>query len=480
MNAIAAKAAENLPHNLECEQVLLGTLMTFNETFGAVGAILTPDDFYESLHARIFEAIRDQIGEGRCTALTLLAAFREDETIKALMEPSKFFARLAAMQGLPAGAIHLARIVKDDATRRMLILGAEDIAARARKPNPGDTAVDIAAESLELVSQIAVLSQGAANQACFKLGQSADAVTVAVNDRYQHGVVPENVVFPGSHQLARLIGGWKRKRFYVLGGRPSMGKTTIGRSWLMRTAQKGHGVAFFSLEMDSSEISTQALTDMAWSRDLRTEYDKIDQGELEAWQVERLCNASQQLANIPFFIDQRTGLTLAQVRAKSQQLAQQLESEGKRLEVIAIDHMGLLRATDRYSGSKVAETEEISAGLKALAKEMDVAVLALVQLNRATEGRENKRPSLADLRWSGAIEQDADCVMFAYREAYYLERERHDNPDDELARISKLEAVRNTLEINIAKQRGGKCATLEFFTDIGCGVVRDLEVGRAH
>ena len=478
MNALSPKPPQPLPHDLECEQVLLGTIMTYGETFPAVSSVLTADDFYEPLHARIFEEIGRQIGEGRrCTPITVLPRFRDDETLLGLnVQPSEFFAKMARIASVPAAASHLAKMVKDDATRRMIILSAEDFIARARKPHPGDTAMEMAAEALETVSEIAALAQGAANQSCFKLGQSADTVTAAVNDRYQHGVVPDNMVFPGSHALARAIGGWKRKRFYVLGGRPSMGKTTIGRSWLLRTAMKGHGVAFFSLEMGADEISTQALTDIAWTREMRIEYQGIDQGELEAWQVDRMCTASQKLAEVPFFIDHRTGLTLAQVRARAQQLAQQLESQGKRLEVVAVDHMGLVRASDRYSGNKVAETEEVSAGLKALAKDMDLAVVALVQLNRATEGRENKRPSLADLRWSGAIEQDADCVMFAYREAYYLERDKHDNPDDELGRLSKLEQVRNKLEINIAKNRGGRCCGLEFFTDIGCGVVRDLEV----
>lgn len=474
---IAVKAAEYLPHDLETEQVLLGTLMTFNETLPGVAAILTPDDFYDPLHARIFETIRDQIGEGkRCTALTLLAVFRDDETIKSLnMEPSAVFAKLAGMREVPLGALHLAQIVKDDATRRMLILTAEDIATRARKPGKGDTAAGIAAESLEAVSQIAVLSQGATQQHRFSAAAAADAVTMAVNDRFQHGVLPDNMAYPGSHTLTRLIGGWKRKRLYVIGGRPSMGKTTVGLSWLTKTAQKGHGVLYFSLEMEAQELTARMLTDVAWNRDMRTEYDRIDHGELEAWQVERLCTAATKIKDVPLVIDQRVGLTLSQVRATVQQVSQQMSSKGQRLDVVAIDHMGLLRASERYSGNKVAETEEVSAGLKALAKESDIAVVSLMQLSRAVEGRDNKRPTLSDLRWSGAIEQDADCVMFCYREAYYLEREKSDKPDEELARMDRLERCQNLLEINIAKNRGGKCANLEFFADIGCGVVRDME-----
>ena len=152
-----------------------------------------------------------------------------------------------------------------------------------------------------------------------------------------------------------------------------------------------------------------------------------------------------------------------------------LRSKGKRVEVICIDHLGLLKATGNYRGNKVAETEEVSADLKLLAKDLDCAVVALAQLNRGVEGRDDKRPSMADLRWSGAIEQDADCVAFVYRQAYYLHKQDPD-PGKETLRAAKYETCKNEIELLIEKNRAGPTAGLKFFCDIGCGVIRDLEV----
>ena len=172
----------------------------------------------------------------------------------------------------------------------------------------------------------------------------------------------------------------------------------------------------------------------------------------------------------------RVGMTIADIRSQALQQAQRLEAQGRRLDVICIDHLGLIKPSGKYAGNKAAETEEISASLKAMAKELNIAVVALVQLNRGVEGREDKRPSLSDLRWSGAIEQDADVVMFVYREAYYLTKPVSD-PMEDAARMVKLHAAKSELEVIFAKHRGGPCPTIKMFCDMGCGVIRDLQHG---
>ena len=151
---------------------------------------------------------------------------------------------------------------------------------------------------------------------------------------------------------------------------------------------------------------------------------------------------------------------------------------GSRLEVLCIDHLGLIKPSSRYAGNKAAETEETSMSLKQLAKDLDIAVVSLVQLNRGVEGREDKRPGLSDLRWSGAIEQDADVVMFVYRESYYLERRRHDDQVQEVEREHKLKEKQNVIELIIAKQRGGTCPIVDLYCDMGCAFISDME--RAH
>lgn len=258
-----------------------------------------------------------------------------------------------------------------------------------------------------------------------------------------------------------------------------MGKSTLSLSALLRTAGKGNGVMLFTLEMGRDEVSEIALCDLAWTRHCRIEYRDINSTAVHkegfAEKLEKVLQVAPLFNSLPFYINDKGGLTVAEIRTLALQYRQRLVAEGKRLDVICIDHMGLLKSTGQYRGNKVAETEEVSASLKELAKELDCAVLALAQLSRQTEGRDDKRPTLSDLRWSGGIEQDADCVMMVYREEYYLKKEEGD-PDKESTRQSKLKACANTLQVFIEKQRGGPTGEVKLFCDIGCGVVRDMEV----
>jgi replicative DNA helicase len=271
------------------------------------------------------------------------------------------------------------------------------------------------------------------------------------------------------------MGGWRRGRLYVIGGRPGAGKTTAALSLLLRTAERGHGVLMFELEMTAQELTEIALCDMAWSSKARIEYRDLSTfTDISQDKVERLCAADNRLQRLPFVISDSPGLTIAEIRSQAMQYAQRLEASGSRLEVVCIDHLNLVKATGRYQSNKVAETEEVSNALKALAKELKCAVVVLCQLNRGVEGRDDKRPGLADLRWSGAIEQDADMVMFVYREAYYLSKPV-DDPTADIERQDRLREVQNRLEVIVAKHRGGPTPVLEFFCDMGCGVVRDME-----
>ncbi len=314
-----------------------------------------------------------------------------------------------------------------------------------------------------------------------QLGETVGQVLNDVNDAYQQGHAPRDFASCGISDLARMIGGWRRKRLYVIAGRPGMGKTTMALSSLLRTALKGHGVMLFSLEMGKEELSEMALCDLAYDHNRRVEYRDISilavarSGFREKF--EHVLAVSSLFNSLPFYIDDRQGLTVAAVRSRAQQYAQRLEADGRRLEVIAIDHLGLLRASQSFGGNKVAQTEDVSNDLKRLAKDMNCAVVALAQLSRAVEGREDKRPTLADLRWSGAIEQDADVVMMPYRPEYYLQR-KEDDPDKEMKREEKLARVKNRLELLIEKHRGGPTGMVELYCDMGCAVVRNL--GEAH
>ena len=455
---------------------LIGALLHYQDPvlYRAAAAICEPDHFFEGLNARLFFTI----GRGVDAGLSgfplihwLMAEMRGDETMTDLgWSSSQMVAFYCGQACLPAIAIEgAARQVKHDCLSVKLSAAVED----------GDTAAaeEIAAE-MERLSKAHLTK----DSSCAKIGAISSAVVNRVSEAYAHGVLTDDMAYPGSDRLADCIGGWRRGRLYVVGGRPGSGKTTVGLSLLLRTALKGHGVLLFELEMGSHELMEMALCDLAWSKKERIEYRDLSSSTALRSQgmdrkIEAIIEADRALRATPFIISDAPGLTIAEIRSRAMQHAQRLEADGKRLDVICIDHLNLVKSSARYSGNKVAETEEVSNAFKALAKELKCAVVVLCQLNRGVESREDKRPGLADLRWTGAIEQDADVVMFVYRESYYLQKPV-DDPTEDIVRLDRLREVENKLEIIVAKHRGGPTPTLDFYCDMGCAVVRDLVQAR--
>lgn len=452
----------------DTEAAMVGSILAHGspEAFRLASQIIGPEHFSDEFLARVFALLGRLVDEGlsgfRLTQ-RVMQALQGDKTLLEIgVTPTAMVARLAGLASPPIAVDGDARQIKYDWLKERL---------REAVDSEEHSDAEHVASEMERLSK-AHLDRSKERIAVI---DAMDAAMTRINDTLMNGLAADASAFAGSKTLAQVIGGWRRKRFYVLGGRPGMGKTTVGQSWLLRTAGKGCNVLFFSLEMGADELAERALADLAWSRDTRIEYKDMSRNTLTSAGVEHLFAARRQFKALPFVIDDRAGLTLAQVKAACLQEKQRLEGTGSTLDVICIDHMGLLRASERYAGNKVAETEEISGQLKMLAKELDVAVIALMQLNRGVEGRDDKRPSLADLRWSGAIEQDADVVMFCYREAYYLERRKCDNASDEDERLQRLGEVRDRLEIIVAKQRGGDCPIIDFYCDMGCAAVRDMQ-----
>jgi replicative DNA helicase len=266
-------------------------------------------------------------------------------------------------------------------------------------------------------------------------------------------------IYAGSDALQKLINGWQRGRLYILAGRPGMGKSTAATSWPLRTAMKGFKVALYSLEMNHDELQARCLSDLSYTSTVAIPYNKILSGETNDFQKNQLRTAWERLRDLPLQINTQMGVSLAQLK---DQVADFKDS----IDLLIIDHIGHLKASDRYKGNKVAETGEISAGLKQIAKEHDIAILALSQLNRAVESRNEQRPFLSDLRDSGNVEQDADVVMLMYRAAYYLERDN-----------KEVGETRNQLELIVAKNRSGPTSTINYFVDIGCAHIADKARG---
>jgi len=458
----------------DTEVELLGALLHYGDpnSYHLAAAIVGPEQFNDSFNARLFSIIATGVKEG-LQAFSLITyvmgQLREDPTLKdAGMTANAMVARYISMCAPLIGVEGSARQIRYDWLRDKLRVAAEQ--------NENVEAELIAAQMQALTR--AHLDKNAGLQPAAAV---TNTIVDEMNDLHQNGKLIDDFVFPGSADLAKVIKGWRRGRFYVIAGRPGMGKSTTALSWLIRTAQQGHGILFFSLEMSAHELTEIALCDLAYNRDRRIEYRDLNSAIASTQESENRFNriraAGERFAKFPFTMMDRAGLTIADIRAQAMQHMQRLQAQNKRLEVIAVDHLGLIRPSGNYSNNKVAETEEISAALKGLAKELNVAVVSLVQLNRAVEGKEDKRPGLSDLRWSGAIEQDADCVMFVYREAYYLSKPVND-PIETVKRADKMRGCQNELEVIWGKQRQGPCPTVKFYCDMGCGVVRDLD--RAH
>ena len=472
MNAPAPNLSNRDNDRFDNEVGLLGALLIHGEPalYRAAAAICTADHFHDGFNARLFETIGRGVDSGlHAFRLThwIIGELKGDAALRNLnVSASAMVARYCA-QNFPATAVEAAaRQVKRDHLSVELAVAVEDGAIGA--------AQEIAAE-MERLSRAHLQS----DQGQQSISAAASDVLRALSDAYQAGGTATDFAYAGSHALGRVIGGWRRGRLYILAGRPSMGKTTTALSWVLRTARQGHGVFFASLEMGRQELVEIALCDISYDRHNRLEYRDIAATAVREPGFEdkfrHVYAAAPRLDNLPFMISDRTSQTVAEIRSAAQQYAQRLAAAGQRLDVVVIDHLNLIKPTGAYAGSKTAETEEVSAALKAMAKELGCAVICLCQLNRAVEGREEKRPGLSDLRWSGAIEQDADVVMFVYREAYYLERTRYDDMGREDERVARLDGCRNRLEVIFGKHRGGPCPVLEFYADMGCGVVRDME-----
>lgn len=472
--AATKEARKNEAHCIEVEQRMLGTLLCYNQTYAEVADILRPEHFIEDLHARLYESISFEIEQrGKCDALWIIAEFREDPTLEQLGGAEECIARLVAITDIPLSAKHHARVIFEYYQRRRIRAIAGEMYDRA-KTAPMTDRSDIVAEAVHAFTTDEVVSDRA-KQTRFDASELASSVAQRVSKAFQEGKPSETHPFCGSQELQRAIGGWKKGKLYVIGGRPSMGKSTVATSWLLRTAQKGHGVLLITLEMGGQEQIERCISDLCWSREFPVPYEAISREDLNQRQVEKVIAAEAQFNSLPLVIEEQTRPTLARVRAFVQQVSQRMAAKGQKLEVVAIDHLTLMDFGVKNDANLPQAIEMVTGGLKAMAKDLGIAVVLLCQLSRGLEGREDKRPTLADLRWSGGIEQDADVVLFVYREAYYLERRKETDPNKEMEREARLAECRYALEAIIAKQRGGACRTLDFFADMASAAIRDKE-----
>ena len=457
----------------ELEQGLLGAILNSNAVFDIIEPMVSADDFAEPLHAQLLKTIADTRESGDLVTLPLVIAAMGGYGAGLVadgMTARQYAARLAAEAVTIREAAAYAKQIREFANRRKILAAAEMMLAAVHGNQPS---ADTAGAGIDVLDDIAVkAAAGSTPQITLR---EANEQSLA---RMQFGMQNPGKLAGISWGLAGLnakTGGLKRGEMTVLAGRPGMGKTALALCVARATSAASEPTLFFSLEMGGVSLSDRQLADVAFDHRNQIPYYDIANGTVSNAQAQRLIEAARLQREWPLTIDPAPGLTVSQITARARKHKQMLERRGKRLGPVVVDHMHIVRPSNRYSGARVNEVGEISSALKGLAKELDAPVIALAQLSRALESRDDKRPTMADLRDSGTIEQDADTIIFVYREAYYLERTTGCRPELEQARIDRLIDTKDQLEAIIAKQRNGPTGTINLFCNIACNAIRDAE-----
>lgn len=462
-------------HNIETEQALLGAIISQKEALSKVEHIITAEDFSEPVHQDLYAKCVAVHADGGALSYRIvkaqLGAFGAHDLGGLTVDA--YAARLAAEAATQNEVVPLARAVRDMAQRRALMHIGTVLKEMAEDDAP---IMDAATAAIAAIDEI-VASRSDPHTQPVSMGDAArgaiERMQTAVNTPdYMPGLTS------GLHTIDDRTGGFKRGEFSVIAGRPGMGKSALDVAIARSQAAAGYNTLLFSLEMTSADIADRAIADAAWNDHSPIPYQNMRLGKVSLEQQQRLTEAALAFERLPLVIEPQAGLTLSQIAARARKHHQRLQRQGKTLDVIHIDHMHIVRPSNRYQGRPVQEVTEISNGLKALAKDLNVAVIAMAQLNRGVENRDNKRPTMSDLRESGSIEQDADLILLMFREAYYLERHTGGSPEAEAARLSRLAHVMDIVELDIVKQRSGPTGVVTLMCDIACNVFRDLDGAR--
>ena len=444
-----------LPNNIEAEQSVIGSILVSNDILDDVSPIINYTKFYDPIHQKIFLAIENLISKGMlANPITLKNYFENDKNLIEL-EGHEYLVKITKFSTSLRQAIEYAKIIYDMHVRRELIKISETTIDNASNKNidlPGEKIIE---DSEKLLFDLA--ERGSFSKSFIKfdtaLSQTIEMASKAFKST--EGIVG---VPTGLTDLDDRLGGLHNQDLVIIGGRPSMGKTALATNIAFHAAkniqEKGlkSSVAFFSLEMSSEQLSTRILSEQS-----RIKSNDIRRGKISEEQFDKFIETSKNISELPLYIDETPAISIAAISNRARRI--------KRLfgcELVVVDYIQLMRATNIRNEGRVQEISEITQGLKAIAKELNVPVLAVSQLSRAVEQRDDKKPQLSDLRESGSIEQDADVVMFVYREAYYLERKEPRPATVEHAEWqNKMNEISILAEIMISKQRHGPTGNIK-------------------
>jgi replicative DNA helicase len=438
---------EELPNNIEAEQSLLGSILLQNEIFDEISTIIKSIYFYDPLHQKIFAAIENLIFKGMlANPITLKNHFEKE---KDEIDVPEYLVKVTKFSTSSRQAIEYSKIIYDMYVRRELIKISENTIDNAKTNDLNVPGQKIIENSERLLYDLA--EKGSVSSSLIKFDQAMKLTIEMASNAYKNeeGIVG---VPTGLKNLDDRLGGLHQSDLIIIAGRPSMGKTALATNIAFNAAKKLQDekkesvIAFFSLEMSSEQLSTRILAEQS-----RITSHNIRRGKISDEEFEKFIETSKTISELPLYIDETPAISIAALSNRARRIKRLYG-----LEMIVVDYIQLMRASINNKDGRVQEISEITQGLKAIAKELSVPVLALSQLSRAVEQRDQKKPMLADLRESGSIEQDADVVMFVYRESYYLEKQEPRPATVEHAEWqAKMNEVSNLAEIIIGKQRHG-------------------------
>ena len=454
--------SDYIPHNIEAEQALLGTLLVNNDVFEVISNIVQSEHFFEPVHRRIFTIVAQKIQKNTLASpITIKTYFKDDVAFNELGGPA-YLVRLASSAISTFAAREFAELIKDMSLRRSLIILANDISQKAKtievESEPEHQIVE-AEQALYNLANTGKEDQG------FKpfVKATTDAIEIADKAYQKEGSL--SGLSTGLIDLDKKLGGLNPSDLLIIAGRPSMGKTALATNIAYNIAKLplkankdittngvNKVVGFFSLEMSSSQLASRILSEAS-----KVPSDQIRRGEMTESEFRRFVESAQDLEHCSLFIDDTAALPISTLAARARRLKRTYG-----LDVLIVDYLQLIRPSS-YRDNRVNEISEITQGLKAIAKELDIPVIALSQLSRQVESRDDKKPQLSDLRESGSIEQDADVVMFVFRAEYYKEREKPGEEDIEamMKWQDEMSQLHGKAEIIIGKQRHGPIGTVD-------------------
>ena len=439
-------SANELPNNIEAEQSVIGSILLSNEIFDEINMIINYRNFYDPMHQKIFSAIEKLIFSGMLANPITLKNHFENE--KDDINIPEYLVKITKFSSSSRQTIEYSKLIYDLYVKRELIKISENV-IDASKLNDLDNDGQKIIESFEK-SLFDLAEKGSLNSSLVKFDEAMKMTIEMASNAYKNdeGIVG---VPTGLTDLDDRLGGLQKSDLLIIAGRPSMGKTALATNIAYNAAKKIQDdnkkstVAFFSLEMSSEQLSTRILAEQS-----RIKSNDIRRGRISEDQFDKFIETSKNISELPLYIDETPAITIAALSNRARRIKRLYG-----LDLVVVDYIQLMRASN-FKDGRVQEISEITQGLKALAKELSVPVLALSQLSRAVEQRDDKKPQLSDLRESGSIEQDADVVMFVYRESYYIERKEPRPATVEHAEWqAKMNEVSNLAEIIIGKQRHG-------------------------